>query len=861
MPMSNEQRRRTALQGLYALIATAFAALLIPLANATTVRLQTTQGAIDINLYDNAAPITVANFLAYVRSGAYTDSLIHRSVPGFIIQGGGYTWVGGNTSVATIPARPPIQNEFSASRSNLRGTIAMAKLGGDPNSATSQWFINLANNAAALDGQNGGFTVFGQVAPESMAVVDAIAALPIVNAGGAFSELPLTTVPPNSAAIQKANLSLVQTATIKSSNVKPGVIDIDGNGRQNIVLRNTSLATPQIRVGRLVNNQFQFTAQDDPGAKFRLVATTDFDGNGKSDLVFLDTSQTQFGDVRIWTDFQRSTERFWRQVKQVWDVQVTGDLDGDGAGDIVWRYLAPDPRDTGVSYIWFNNGTQAPVVRKRGGAPLDWTLLGAGDFDLNGSADMVYISPDNQIRVLMATPNRTCANLSAGSIPAGFRAIQVGDFSGSRRGDILMRNPTTGQVMIKTMTGAGLSLPEFTGNPDDPNASCTPTSLALATSDLNLLPSDPNWRFYAAGDFDANGVADVVWRRADGTLTLWLLNNASGFTAPAIIDNAGSAPIGFTVFEAGGNGDTYYGPPPVSTERAVLPTVTDPAINLATDAHYAINPANNVTLANKLFVFLPGTGAVAQNYRLILRTGASRGYHTIGLTYPNEDAIGSLCNDDADLDCHGKAREEVVTGVNLSSKVDVNSNNAIVGRLVSLLTYLNQQYPNEGWGQFLIAGQPAWAKITVAGHSQGGGHAGMMAKLYTMDRAVQFSSPGDWRNATQQPATWISARVNTTAAARQYGFSHLRDPLVPYWSRIVPNWLAIGMAAYGAAVSVDNVAPPYNNSRQLTTNAEPPTNAAGLSPLHNATVVDASTPRNADGTPMFNPVWIYVAFP
>ncbi|MFO0216931.1 MAG: hypothetical protein ACK511_13045 [Burkholderiales bacterium] len=54
-----------------------------------------------------------------------------------------------------------------------------------------------------------------------------------------------------------------------------------------------------------------------------------------------------------------------------------------------------------------------------------------------------------------------------------------------------MRNPTTGQVMIKTMTGVGLSLPGFTGNPDDPNASCTPTSLALATSDLNLLPSDP----------------------------------------------------------------------------------------------------------------------------------------------------------------------------------------------------------------------------------------------------------------------------------------------------------------------------------------------------------------------------------
>jgi hypothetical protein len=106
----------------------------MPFAHATTVRLQTTQGAIDINLYDAAAPITVANFLAYIRSGAYTDSLIHRSVPGFVIQGGGYTWVGGNTSVADVPARAPIQNEFSATRSNLRGTIAMAKLGGDPNS-------------------------------------------------------------------------------------------------------------------------------------------------------------------------------------------------------------------------------------------------------------------------------------------------------------------------------------------------------------------------------------------------------------------------------------------------------------------------------------------------------------------------------------------------------------------------------------------------------------------------------------------------------------------------------------------------------------------------------------------------------
>ena len=117
---------------------------------ATTVRMQTSLGDIDIQLMDATAPATVANFLNYVTSGAYDNSFIHRSVPGFIIQGGGYRWDSASDSVASIPANAPVINEFNASRSNLRGTIAMAKLGGDPNSATSQWFFNLADNSANL---------------------------------------------------------------------------------------------------------------------------------------------------------------------------------------------------------------------------------------------------------------------------------------------------------------------------------------------------------------------------------------------------------------------------------------------------------------------------------------------------------------------------------------------------------------------------------------------------------------------------------------------------------------------------------------------------------------------------------------
>nr|WP_246312064.1 peptidylprolyl isomerase [Aquabacterium terrae] len=168
----------------------AAAALLTP-AQASMVRLHTAYGPIDVELYDQAAPITVANFLGYVRSGAYFDSFLHRSVANFVLQGGGYNFPVGN-SAGYVPSNPPIVNEYSAQRPNVRGTIAMAKLGGNPNSATNQWFFNLIDNTTTLGPtNNGGFTAFGKATVPSMAVVDAIARLQVVNAGGVFSALPV----------------------------------------------------------------------------------------------------------------------------------------------------------------------------------------------------------------------------------------------------------------------------------------------------------------------------------------------------------------------------------------------------------------------------------------------------------------------------------------------------------------------------------------------------------------------------------------------------------------------------------------------------------------------------------------------
>jgi len=135
----------------------------------TIVQFRTAIGEVEVELYDDEKPVTSANFIRYVADGAYENSFLHRAVRNFVIQGGGYAVANlgqTNAGIVSIPVRPAITNEYGVGPflSNVRGTIAMAK-GSNPNSATSQFFLNLTNNATALDNPNnaGGFTVFGRV--------------------------------------------------------------------------------------------------------------------------------------------------------------------------------------------------------------------------------------------------------------------------------------------------------------------------------------------------------------------------------------------------------------------------------------------------------------------------------------------------------------------------------------------------------------------------------------------------------------------------------------------------------------------------------------------------------------------------
>lgn len=145
------------------------------------VKLLTSRGEINLVLYPSLTPETVNNFLGYVNNKAYDDVIFHRSVPTFVVQGGAYKRLTDYNAFSSIAKRPAPFNEPGIS--NVRGMVAAAKVGGNPDSATHDFFFNLEDNSLKtgieLDNQNGGFTCFARVAGNGMSVVDSMAALPI----------------------------------------------------------------------------------------------------------------------------------------------------------------------------------------------------------------------------------------------------------------------------------------------------------------------------------------------------------------------------------------------------------------------------------------------------------------------------------------------------------------------------------------------------------------------------------------------------------------------------------------------------------------------------------------------------------
>lgn len=151
------------------------------------ITIATSHGEIVVELFEEAAPISCDNFKRYAADGFFTDTIFHRVIPNFMIQGGGMA-----ADMSRKSTRPPIRNEAANGEKNLRGTLAMARTG-EVDSATSQFFINLRDNDFLNHGgRDFGYAVFGKVA-DGMDVVDAIAAVPTGTTGG-HQDVPLESV-------------------------------------------------------------------------------------------------------------------------------------------------------------------------------------------------------------------------------------------------------------------------------------------------------------------------------------------------------------------------------------------------------------------------------------------------------------------------------------------------------------------------------------------------------------------------------------------------------------------------------------------------------------------------------------------
>jgi sugar lactone lactonase YvrE len=296
------------------------------------------------------------------------------------------------------------------------------------------------------------------------------------------------------------------------------------------------------------NRPYTFTQLRTPGTGYRVLRHLDLNGDVWNDVIFQKIDQTDgFGPISAWLKYQSTQLTPMRNVRLNWQVQASGDLDGDGFGDLVWRYLEPGSNDTGVSYIWFMRNGEVEQVRKRGGAPLNWTLLGALDINRDAADELFYLSPTGDIRVLMATAARTCANVSGGRVPTGFLPLSVGRFTGDGiGGEVLVRDPSTGELGVVQISGFGVDLPGAGANPDDPNASCTSTTTVLQNSFKRFLVTGLDWT-YLGKDKGSDGISTdvVLFMRPDRQIMRLEnpLNDAGGVATRYV--EAGQVPAGY----------------------------------------------------------------------------------------------------------------------------------------------------------------------------------------------------------------------------------------------------------------------------------------------------------------------------
>lgn len=276
--------------------------------------------------------------------------------------------------------------------------------------------------------------------------------------------------------------------------------------------------------------------------------------------------------------------------------------------------------------------------------------------------------------------------------------------------------------------------------------------------------------------------------------------------------------------------------------NAVSPGATDAALAGSAAPHRVyFDPAG--PHRNQLLLFLPGTGGLNVGPpRPFSETAAELGYHVIELAYPNA-VSATVCWRDSDPSCFENFRREIIEGRDTSQLLSVGHAEGIENRLEKLLRMLSSRQPTRDWGQFLDpAGGVAWQKVALAGQSQGGGHAALIARDHEVARVLLFGAPKDYDSKRHKPAPWY--RPGRTPAGRFVAFVHTRDEQGCTFPQQLEIYRAMGMI--DRPVSVDGAAPPYGNAHILLTSF--PGGAISSTAAH---VMGISKP-------FFKPVWVYM---
>ncbi len=420
-------------------------------------------------------------------------------------------------TVGFVPSVVAPGHSYVLKGTQLNGLSQGAAYGDDVQGATNYPLVKIVNNGTGhvFYARTYGFSTMSIASGQSGSAIFNVASATEMGASTLY-------VIANGIASAGQNISVVNTGDLPVW----GTHDFNGDGYSDILWRDTSgnMAIWEMNGGTILNPSN--SGLGSVPTTFAIVGQRDFNGDGKADILWRDTS----GNLSIWemngTTILNVNTAGLGNVPTAWSIVGTGDFNGDGMADILWRNTS-----TGDIAIWEMNGTTILNANTAGvgNVPLNWTVVGVGDFNGDGKADILWRNNNNGNVAIWLMNGTTLTNSSTatfGNMPLTWSVAGTGDFNGDRMSDILWRD-TSGDIAIWEMNGTTILNPNTSG-----------------VGNLSTV-----WSVSQTGDFDGNGKSDILWRDTSGDIAIWFMNGTT------ISSGAGLGTIPTTLTIQGTNAD------------------------------------------------------------------------------------------------------------------------------------------------------------------------------------------------------------------------------------------------------------------------------------------------------------------